>query len=105
VLSAGTLLKVEDGPCWETLSKVSLVVAALVQGGCVFGSLWFISKVVTRHKEELEAMPKDDAVLQLEERARAKKELFEACTSWHDRDFPYTVRAILVLGGALMESR
>jgi hypothetical protein len=104
VLSAGSLLKADEGEYWETLSKVSLVVAALTQGGCVFGSLWFISKVVAKHKDELEAIPDDQAVLALEASALAKREVFEACTSWHDSEFPCVMRVILLVGSALMES-
>jgi hypothetical protein len=70
----------EEGSYWSTLASIALVVAALVQGGCVIASLWYVSDVTHKHKEEFDRMEKDDAVLQLDAKAKGGKDLIEACT-------------------------
>lgn len=104
VVSAGALLKISEGSYWEMLSTMSLLGAGGVQGMCVVGSMWFIMAKIKSKKEEFAKMPLDQEVLVMENGARERETRYQACTSWHEEDFPVCMKMVLVLGAFLVGS-
>ena len=67
---------------WQSVSQVSSVLTAFVQGAGLLAGLYYIEKVSAEHKEELEAEPPDEEVLKIDESKAARKELYAHVTEW-----------------------
>lgn len=100
VLAGAFLIRANDGGVWESVSSVTLAVAAIVQLGGLIGAGYYISKVAEKHAEELDAMENDKDVEEAEIRERTKLELYLARTDWFV-DFPLWMKINLVLGAIL----
>jgi hypothetical protein len=101
VFAGAFLLRAGDGSVWAALSTVTLAVAGLTQTIALCAALYYIEQTVQDNREELEAIPKDEEVLRVEEERRIKSQKYVELTHWHKapKKVPSTMKAILVLSG------
>eukprot|EP00050_Salpingoeca_kvevrii_P011627 m.16864 g.16864 ORF g.16864 m.16864 type:complete len:889 (-) comp3542_c0_seq1:1263-3929(-) len=98
VCAGAFLLRVADGGSWESISSVTLAVAAMVQLVAMITAAYYIEQVAENHREELEALPKDQEVLESSRKDRLRKDIYNREANWHAPHFPLWAKIVLVLG-------
>jgi len=98
VLAGSLMLRQDEGGIYNSLGSMFLALCALVQSLGMFAALYFIEDVSAKHRDELEAEPKDEEVLAEEKKDEEKKKVFSLVTKWSV--LPFLQRVNLILGAA-----
>mmetsp|Transcript_3321 Transcript_3321/g.12041 ORF Transcript_3321/g.12041 Transcript_3321/m.12041 type:complete len:839 (-) Transcript_3321:751-3267(-) len=98
VLAGSLMLRQADGGIYTSLGSMFLALCALVQSLGLFAAMYFIEDVSAKHRDELEAEPKDEEVLEEERKDIERKRLYDAATKW--QVLPALQRANLIVGAA-----
>jgi hypothetical protein len=70
--------------------------------GVLVLALYYIEQVTASHETELNAMPKDQEVLRLEDATRERNQAYMALTHWHGPYLPMWMRSVLVFAAVCM---
>ena len=81
----------------QAISSVVVAVAGLVQAGASLVAVYFISKTLDEHKDELEAMPTDEAVAKLDRKSKEVAAQRRKAIDWRTGVLPRWIKRLLVL--------
>ena len=92
--SASSIVTDDSSP-WTSISDISILCTGLVQGLALIAAAYYIEKTTAHAKDELDAMPYDEEVLEVERNEAHRNELMRAIMHW-DELSPNVRRTLVV---------
>ena len=89
-----------DSPAMDAAASTMLMVASLLQAGCLLIALVFIENTCNERKEELEAEELDQEVAEADEKTMQRQLKFDRLTEWGV--LPPVAKFVLVLDASMM---
>ena len=102
VVAGAFLLRSSLGGAWESLSSLTLALAALLQACTILGAVYYIEQTASERREELQKMPVDKEVEELEKKDERRLAMYLFATDWHAPNFPWLIKVVQILGAVLM---
>jgi len=96
-------LRKNEGGVWSSTSDMMLGVASGVMFGSLIASAYYIEETAEKHREELEALPRDEAVDAEDRKKEAANRVFNGATRWRATDppMPWWMKLNLIVGATL----
>jgi len=102
VLAGGFQLRKEDGPMYESLASVAIMLATVCQLVAGMLAVFYVERCTRSNKAIIEAMPDDQEVLKVEEKQKKRAKVYHSITDWNKKDFPSYMKVLLVIGALCM---
>jgi len=93
-------LDADDSSAWNSVADIGLLLTGLTQGLGLIAAAYYIEKTAVEARAEIDAMPYDEEVLEVDKAQARRKELTRAITHWDELSRP--CRRALVLSTALI---
>jgi hypothetical protein len=74
----------DDTSPWNSIADIGLLLAGLAQGLALIAAAYYIEKTAVMHRDEIDQMPYDEEVLEVERAERHRNELTRAIMKWDE---------------------